>query len=374
MPREYFHVAFFYGKEDLMHQEFMELAIEEAKKGLNQTFTNPLVGAVLVKDNHVIAKGAHLKYGQNHAEKNAIEQCQSSEELINSTLYVTLEPCNHFGKQPPCSQLIIDSGIKKVVIGQLDPNPLVRGKGKAFLEKSGVEVIVGVAEEKVRQLNPFYNFFYQTQRPYIALKQAITLDGRIAMNQKRTAITGKAVWQKVHEERLAYQGILVGSQTVLTDDPELLAVGTPEFPPVRIVLDRRGRVLAQPRLKLFQGSEAPVWIFTEQPAQQPLPPHVEVICLPQVTIEQVIKELTKRKLQALYVEGGARIHDAFLASGYWDEVITYVAAKVMGGAGLSSFGSEREVEQLSELTDVKITQIGADLRISGRRQTSCLPD
>ncbi|EAG2306595.1 bifunctional diaminohydroxyphosphoribosylaminopyrimidine deaminase/5-amino-6-(5-phosphoribosylamino)uracil reductase RibD, partial [Listeria monocytogenes] len=246
-----------------MHNEYMRLAIAEAKKGRYQTFTNPLVGAVIVKEQRVIAKGAHLVYGQPHAERNAIEQCHSSEDLINSTLYVTLEPCNHQGKQPPCTQLIIDSGIKKVVVGQLDPNPIVAGQGKRFLENQGIDVLVGIEETEVRRLNPHYNFYHQHQRPYVALKQAITLDGRIAHDaQTRSAITGSAVWQKVHQERGDYQGILVGSQTVLTDDPTLLTTIETSFPPIRIVVDRRGRTLSQPQLALFADDSAPVWIFT----------------------------------------------------------------------------------------------------------------
>ncbi|MGL9814027.1 riboflavin biosynthesis protein RibD [Enterococcus sp. DIV0098] len=130
-----------------MHEKFMRLAIKEALKGKRKTFTNPLVGAVIVKDDQAIARGAHLTYGQPHAEKNAITLCETPEKLLNSTLYVTLEPCHHHGKQPPCTQAILESGIKRVVIGQLDPNPLVAGMGKQFLEDQGIEVIVGILEK-----------------------------------------------------------------------------------------------------------------------------------------------------------------------------------------------------------------------------------
>lgn len=358
-----------------MHNEYMRLAIAEANKGRYQTFTNPLVGAVIVKEQRVIAKGAHLVYGQPHAERNAIEQCHSSEDLINSTLYVTLEPCNHQGKQPPCTQLIIDSGIKKVVIGQLDPNPIVAGQGKRFLEEQGIDVLVGIEETAVRRLNPHYNFYHQHQRPYVALKQAITLDGRIAHDAlTRSAITGSAVWQNVHQERGDYQGILVGSQTVLTDDPTLLTTVETSFPPIRIVLDRRGRTLSQPHLALFVDDSAPVWIFTQQTTVSDLPAHVSVIQLEELTIVSLLKELAARQVQSLYVEGGAAIHDAFLASGLWQESITYVAPKFLGGNSLASFTSERTPKQLQQLTEVTVTAVGEDVCIRGRRPEECSQD
>ncbi|WP_430611629.1 bifunctional diaminohydroxyphosphoribosylaminopyrimidine deaminase/5-amino-6-(5-phosphoribosylamino)uracil reductase RibD [Enterococcus sp. DIV0876] len=358
-----------------MHNEYMRLAIAEAKKGRHHTFTNPLVGAVIVKDQRIIAKGAHLVYGQQHAERNAIAQCHSSEDLFNSTLYVTLEPCNHQGKQPPCTQLIIDSGIKKVVIGQLDPNPIVAGQGKRYLEEQGIEVMVGVEESAVRHLNAHYNFYHQHQLPYVALKQAITLDGRIAVDhQIRSTITGSAVWQKVHQERGDYQGILVGSQTVLTDDPTLLTTTKSPFPPIRMVVDRRGRVLSQTQLALFSDALAPVWIFTEQVSDRERPPHVTVITMDNLTIPNLLKEIATRQVQSIYVEGGAAIHDAFLASGLWQESITYLAPKFLGGNSLASFASPRTPINMQQLDHVTMEAVGADICIRGRRREACSQD
>ena len=209
-----------------MDNYYMSQAIAEAKKGFRQTYTNPLVGAVIVKDNHVIARGAHLQYGHEHAEKNAILHCQTPEELVDSTLYVTLEPCHHRGKQPPCTQAILAAGIKKVVVGQLDPNPLVAGKGLVFLKEEGIEVVTGVLEEEARGLNSHYNFYYENQRPYMVLKQAVSLDGKIAVLGKRTALTDTETNRFVHDERDDYQAILVGADTVLIDNPRLLGAGT----------------------------------------------------------------------------------------------------------------------------------------------------
>lgn len=358
-----------------MHDKFMKLAIEEAKKGKLNTFTNPLVGAVIVKNGHVIAKGAHLEYGQDHAERHAISRCNYPEELSNSTMYVTLEPCAHVGKQPPCAQLIVESGIKTVVIGQLDPNPLVQGKGMAYLKDNGVEVIYGIKENEVRKLNLNYNFFYEHQRPYIVLKQAMTIDGKITTNnQERMAITGSEVWNKVHEERGDYHGIVVGSQTVLTDNPTLLSTQKSKFPPLRIIIDRRGRTLNKD-LKLFKEDTSPVWIFTENTNSLSLPPHVEVIQRTSFSIKDVIKEITNRNVQSLYIEGGARIHDAFLENDLWDEIITYIAPKILGGNSLASFQSERGVNQSIELDFTDIRSIGEDLRIrSKRKEDICSQD
>ena len=174
-----------------MDTYFMNLALLEAKRGAKYTHTNPLVGAIIVKDNKIIARGSHLRYGCEHAEKNAISTCKTPEKLFNSTLYVTLEPCNHKGKQPPCTDSIIKMGISKVVVAQLDPNPIVSGKGIKYLQDNGIEVVTGILEREAYFLNYAYNLFHTEKRPYVALKQAISLDGKLAFTNERTQITGK---------------------------------------------------------------------------------------------------------------------------------------------------------------------------------------
>lgn len=270
-----------------MDNYYMSQAIAEAKKGFRQTYTNPLVGAVIVKDNHVIARGAHLQYGHEHAEKNAILHCQSPEELVDSTLYVTLEPCHHRGKQPPCTQTILAAGIKKVVVGQLDPNPLVAGKGLAFLKEEGIEVVTGVLEEEARGLNSHYNFYYENQRPYVVLKQAVSLDGKIAVLGKRTALTDAETNRFVHDERDDYQSILVGADTVLIDKPRLLGAGTSLYPIVRVILDEAGRVFERRDLQIFTDDSAPILIFSKHKVTD-LPSHVKVIDLPEFSIANIL--------------------------------------------------------------------------------------
>lgn len=351
-----------------MHETYMAQAIAEAKKGFRQTYTNPLVGAVIVKNNRVIARGAYLQYGHEHAEKNAILHCKVPEELLNSTLYVTLEPCHHRGKQPPCTQAILDAGIKKVVVGQLDPNPLVAGKGLAFLKSQGIEVIAGILEKEARVLNPHYNFYYEHQRPYVVLKQAVSLDGKIAVLGKRTALTDDETNRFVHDERDNYQAILVGADTVLIDNPRLLGAGTTLYPPVRVVLDEAGRIFDKRELQIFTDSSAPVFIFSNRKISD-LPSHVKVIDLPEFSIANILQALYEKKIQSVYVEGGAQVHDAFLESGLWDEMISYVTPKVIGGNGRAAISSSRQVDQTQDLAEFSVQTIGNNVRLSAKRRS-----
>lgn len=351
-----------------MDNYYMSQAIAEAKKGFRQTYTNPLVGAVIVKDNHVIARGAHLQYGHEHAEKNAILHCQTPEELVDSTLYVTLEPCHHRGKQPPCTQTILAAGIKKVVVGQLDPNPLVAGKGLAFLKEEGIEVVTGVLEEEARGLNSHYNFYYENQRPYVVLKQAVSLDGKIAVLGKRTALTDAETNRFVHDERDDYQSILVGADTVLIDKPRLLGAGTSLYPIVRVILDEAGRVFERRDLQIFTDDSAPILIFSKHKVTD-LPSHVKVIDLPEFSIANILRVLYDEKIQSVYVEGGAAVHDAFLNSGLWDEIISYVTPKLIGGNGKAAISSFRLVEEVLELQDFLCQKIGNTIRLSAKRRT-----
>ncbi|MGT2948717.1 bifunctional diaminohydroxyphosphoribosylaminopyrimidine deaminase/5-amino-6-(5-phosphoribosylamino)uracil reductase RibD [Streptococcus devriesei] len=357
-----------------MEEQFMALAIAKAKEGRRQTYTNPLVGAVIVKDNQVIAEGAHLKYGGYHAERQAIIACQNTEQLKGATLYVTLEPCHHQGKQPPCTESIVQAGITRVVIAQLDPNPLVAGKGRRFLEKQGIKVDVGLLKEKAEALNPYYNHFYRHGRPYIVLKSAMSLDGKIAFKGKRTALTGQKARELVHQERDDYQAILIGSETALLDNPSLLGTKSSLLPPIRVVLDRRGRLFSQRQLQLFTNDEAPVYLFSQR-SEEDLPAHVSVFCDPDWTVDKVVKKLAEEGIQSLYVEGGSRIHDAFYEAGLWDEYLLYLAPVLLGGNALGSMSSSRRSQRLTYLSDVSLEQVGEDWRISAKRKEDpCLQD
>ena len=356
-----------------MHEYFMKLALLEAKRGAKYTHTNPLVGAIIVKDNEIIARGSHLRYGCEHAEKNAISTCKTPEKLFNSTLYVTLEPCNHKGKQPPCTNSIIEMGISKVVVAQLDPNPIVSGKGIKYLQDNGIEVITGVLEKEAYNLNYAYNLFHTENRPYVVLKQATSLDGKLAFTNERTQITGKEVYDFVRNERDSYQAILVGAKTVLIDNPKLTGANTSLFPPKRIILDAEGSIFEHSNLNLFNNSSSEVIVFTRVKYDN-LPSHVTLITPKEFSIKEILSEIAKLGIQSVYVEGGPSIHDQFLASGYWDEVITYISPILLGGNNTSSFTSNRITNEKVQLHDNKITKLGEDIRISGRRVSQCLQD
>jgi riboflavin biosynthesis protein ribD len=356
-----------------MDTYFMNLALLEAKRGAKYTHTNPLVGAIIVKDNKIIARGSHLRYGCEHAEKNAISTCKTPEKLFNSTLYVTLEPCNHKGKQPPCTDSIIKMGISKVVVAQLDPNPIVSGKGIKYLQDNGIEVVTGILEREAYFLNYAYNLFHTEKRPYVALKQATSLDGKLAFTNERTQITGKEVYDFVRNERDNYQAILVGAKTVLIDNPTLLGSNTSLFPPKRIILDAEGSIFEQSNLNLFKDSSSEVIIFSKF-SHENLPSHVTIITPEEFSIKEILSEIAKLGIQSVYVEGGPCIHDQFLASGCWDEVITYISPILLGGNNTSSFTSNRITNEKIQLHDTNVTKLGNDIRISGRRVSQCLQD
>ncbi|WP_080875877.1 bifunctional diaminohydroxyphosphoribosylaminopyrimidine deaminase/5-amino-6-(5-phosphoribosylamino)uracil reductase RibD [Oceanobacillus timonensis] len=358
-----------------MDERYMEKAIELAKLGKGKTYTNPLVGAVIVKEDSLLATGYHPKYGDRHAEKMAIEKCETPEDIFDATLYVTLEPCNHTGKQPPCTEIIVNSGISKVVIAQLDPNPVVAGKGKAYLESQGIQVESGILQEKAEALNEHYNYFHSRQQPYIVLKQAISLDGKLSANPcQRTYLTGEETYKKVHEERQYYQAILIGSGTVLADNPTLLPETVTDFPPVRIILDRSGQTLDFGKYHIF-GEGAPVWVFTKTDSIANIPPHVRLISNQDWTIPKVVDYLRKEGIQSVYVEGGSKMHDAFLAENMFEEVITYIAPKLIGSNGVPAFASNRDVSATTPLVFQRVEAVGEDVRmVSRREEEACLQD
>lgn len=319
-------------------QYFMEMAIEQAKRAVD-TWQNPQVGAVVVKAGKVLATGYTQPFGGPHAERNALEKL-SPQQAHGATLYVTLEPCNHYGKQPPCTELIIKLGIKRVVVAETDPHTLVTGKGISNLRRHGIEVITGVSEEAAARVNPHYNFFFRHDRPWVTLKQAVSLDHQVSAGPgQRTAITNQAVFQRVHQERAGFQGIVIGSTTAIVDNPTLLPQPQPRFMPARIILDRRGQLANFPQLKLLNDGAALTWIFTANMALvhrfKDFP--VRVFFLPICSVKEVITELVQQGIQSIYVEGGPTIHYAFATAGLVEEVITYLAPQMLGAGGVAAF-------------------------------------
>ncbi|PLV57201.1 bifunctional diaminohydroxyphosphoribosylaminopyrimidine deaminase/5-amino-6-(5-phosphoribosylamino)uracil reductase RibD [Thermotoga sp. SG1] len=317
-----------------MYERFMKRAIELAKKGLGRVNPNPPVGAIVVKEGRIISEGFHPYFGGPHAERVAIENAKrKGEDLRGSTLVVTLEPCDHHGKTPPCTDLIIESGIKKVVIGMRDPNP-VSGSGIEKLKKHGIEVVEGVLEEEVKKLCEFFITYVTKNRPFIALKYASTLDGKIADAEGNSKWITQDLRHKVHEMRNVYSAVLVGARTVLKDDPRLTCRLKGGRNPTRVILDRRG-ILSGENYRVFENN-ARVIVFTEN-EEANYPAHVEKVpgdC----SVDGILKVLYEKGVDSVLVEGGSEVLGEFLE--YADVVFAFYSTKVFG-EGLDVFSGYR---------------------------------
>ena len=283
-----------------------------AANGLGRVRPNPLVGCVVVKDGRIISEGYHQEYGHNHAERNALLRLLPTTHYPLSTLYVNLEPCSHHGKTPPCADLIIEKGIKRVVCCNDDPNPLVAGNGFRKLEKAGIEVVRHVLEEEGRELNRRFFTFMEQQRPYVILKWAESADGYMAPS------TPGSYWLSTQEQnrlnhrwRTEEAAILVGSETYLKDSPTLTPRHYLGPAPQPVVLDRRGRVAFFSQSEQKESSNSPFGSDCNKK---------NCLVLHYQTIPEVLQELYERKLQSVIVEGGRKILDAFITSGLYDEV------------------------------------------------------
>lgn len=323
-------------------QEYMRLALQLAKKGRGYVAPNPMVGAVIVKDGRVIGEGWHQKYGEFHAERNALAACAESPE--GADMYVTLEPCCHYGKQPPCVEAILEAKIRRVFIGSADPNPLVAGKGVKILEDHGVEVIQDVLREECDRLNVVFFHYIRTGRPYVVMKYAMTMDGKIAAYTGASRwITGEEARQHVHEQRKWLTAIMVGVGTVLADDPMLNCRIEGGRDPIRIVCDSRLRTPVDAKLVQTAG-EVPTILAT---CCADVSRHrvyqdagCKIMVIPErdgrVDLETLMEYLGKEKIDSILLEGGASLNWSALHSGIVQRVQAYVASKLLGGSGARS--------------------------------------
>ena len=301
--------------------KYMSRCLQLAQYGNGHVAPNPMVGAVLVCDGAIIGEGYHHRYGEAHAEPNAIHSVKDPELLKRATLYVSLEPCSYYGKTPPCADLIVSSGIPRVVIGTLDPNPKVSGRGVEILRKAGIEVVVGVMEEECRELNKRFFIFQEQKRPYVLLKWAQTQDGFIDRKRSDSSetpllISNNITKQLTHKMRSENQAILVGANTVLLDNPSLTVRNWSGKSPVRIAIDRQGRI--PNNFNLMDGS-IPTLIFTEK--EQFNKPHVEFVKInfDADCLKTVLRNIYDRNIHSVLVEGGASILNSFIEAGLWDE-------------------------------------------------------
>lgn len=307
-----------------IHEKYISRCIELAKNGLGTTYPNPLVGSVIVHNGKIIGEGWHKKAGEAHAEVNAINSVKDKSLLSNATIYVSLEPCSHFGKTPPCSDLIIHHKIPNVVIGTIDPFAKVAGNGIKKLIESGANVAVGILEEECNELNKRFFTFHNKKRPYIILKWAETQDGYIAPktkeSQKPVWITNNYSRQLVHKWRTEEQGIISGTQTIIDDNPSLTARDWKGNQPVRIVLDKNNRI---PKESAIFDNSALTILITDA-----------AIDFSQNIANQICNYLYEKEIQSVIIEGGSQTLQTFIDAQLWDE------ARVFKGLTFFSDGTK----------------------------------
>ena len=359
-----------------MDEFYMRQALEIAKYAYGRTSPNPLVGAVVVKDDRIVGQGWHRQAGTEHAEVHALRQ--AGVLCKGATIYVTLEPCSHYGKTPPCADAIISAGITKVVIGMLDPNPLVAGRGVKKMQEAGIAVVVGVLTAEAQRLNEVFLKWIIDKKPFIVLKTAMTLDGKIS------TVTGHSRWitnstsrQRVHQLRDIYDGILVGVGTVLADDPELTTrlVGGGKNP-VRIIVDSLARTPLTAKVVNDKAARTIIAVTAqanEQKVAALKAAGVEVLVIPadennQVDLVQLTAKLGLKNICSILVEGGATINFSFINNKLVDKVYSFIAPKIIGGkealtpvagTGLSNLDNALLLENIS--TEI----LAGDILITG---------
>lgn len=316
----------------LLLEVYMHRCLQLAALGGGYVAPNPLVGAVIVANDRIIGEGYHRKYGQAHAEPNAIGNVTEKSLLSKSTLFVNLEPCSHYGKTPPCAELIVSSGIPRVVIGTLDPNPKVSGRGVKILQDAGVEVIVGILTNECNELNKRFFTFQRHKRPYILLKWAQTNDGfidriRINSNQQPLQISNRYSQQLTHKMRSENQAILVSTNTVVLDNPTLNVRFWSGKSPIRLTLDRTGRIPATHTI--FDGNY-PTVVFTHIEKKNTHNVQYKQLDFENKCIENLLNKLFEMQIHSVLVEGGAKLLSSFIEENYWDEAHVEVADMLVG--------------------------------------------
>jgi diaminohydroxyphosphoribosylaminopyrimidine deaminase/5-amino-6-(5-phosphoribosylamino)uracil reductase len=357
---------------DAADVRYMQQALELAEKGTGLVSPNPLVGCVIVKDGVVVGRGYHQRFGGPHAEVYALQE--AGVRARGAVLYVTLEPCCHTGKTPPCVEAVLQAEVARVVIALRDPNPLVAGGGLARLEGTGVAVTVGVCEAEARQLNEAFIKHITTRRPFVTLKSAITLDGKIATRSGASRwITGELAREAGHRLRHAADAIIVGIGTVLQDDPQL-TTRLPDRPgvnPLRVIVDSTLRLPLQARVTEVTADCRTLVATTQHAAAARLEAlrarGVEIVSLPayddgRVDLEALLRHLGERGIASLLVEGGAVLSAALLRHRLIDKVVFFVAPKIIGGDGVSAVGvcGVETMDQVISLQEMTGRRVGND--------------
>ena len=355
-------------------EQYMQQALDLAKTAMGHTSPNPMVGCVVVKNGKLVASGCHERYGEFHAERNALTRCK--EDLTGADLYVTLEPCCHQGKTPPCTDIIIERKIGRVFVGALDPNPKVDGGGIKILREHGIEVITGILEQECLALNEIFFHYITTGLPYVAMKYAMTLDGKIASaNGDSKWVTGEKAREHVHFLRKKYSAILAGIDTVLADDPLLNCRTEEGVDPIRVICDSHLRLPMDSQIVKTAGKIRTIAAYTdaEEGTKKKLESTgVELLQISEknghVDLEKLIRTLGEKKIDSILVEGGGNIHGSLLQTGLVNRVYAYIAPKLIGGKNaLSPVGGDG-IEKMKDavvLQNQEILHLGADYCIRG---------
>ena len=358
--------------------EYMRMALELAARGMGRTAPNPMVGAVIVKDGRVIGQGWHAKCGEPHAERNALASC--TESPAGADMYVTLEPCCHYGRQPPCTEAILAAGIARVFVGSDDPNPLVAGKGIQILRSRGVAVYTGVCRADCDALNQVFFHYIRTKRPYVVMKYAMTLDGKIATRTGLSRwITGEAARARVHQDRNRYTAILAGVGTVLADDPLLTCRMPGGRDPVRVICDSSLRTPLSSRI-VATARTVPTILATACTDEAAQAPYMAAGCrvwvLPRrdghVDLAALMERLGAASIDSVLLEGGGTLNWSMLQAGLVQKIQAYIAPKLFGGtAAPSPVGGAGVAEPAAavRLRQVTVTPLGEDFLLEGEVDT-----
>lgn len=364
------------------HEMYMKRALALAETAMGHTSPNPMVGCVVVKDGRVVAEGCHEKYGSFHAERNALTRCE--EDVSGASMYVTLEPCCHTGKTPPCTDIIIEKKIGRVYVGAMDPNPKVAGNGVKILREHGIKVETGILEEECLRLNEIFFHYISTGLPFVAMKYAMTLDGKIAsFTGDSKWVTGEKARQHVHVLRKKYSAIMAGVDTVIADDPMLNCRIEEGIDPVRIICDSHLRIPMESQI-VRSADRIPTIVACAEDVDETIRHRLETTGVEtiktegekQVSLPALFRKLGERKIDSVLAEGGGTLHGSLLSSGCVSRVYAYIAPKLIGGYGAKSPVEGKGMEKMAEakgLSDIEILSLGEDICVTGRMEArGCL--
>lgn len=364
-------------------QMYMQLALDLAMQGIGKVNPNPLVGAVIVKDGIIIGQGYHEQYGQLHAERNALASCKT---LPNgATMYVNLEPCCHYGQTPPCTDAIIENKIAKVVIGTLDPNYKMKGKGVQQLKNAGIEVVVGVLEEKSIAINQIFFHYITKQTPYVVMKYAMTMDGKIATTTGNSKwITGQLARENVQSDRNRYTAIMVGIGTILADNPMLTCRIKHGRNPIRILCDSTLRMPLECNI-VKTAKDIRTIIATTKTDTASHTPYLnkgcEILVVSEkgnhIDLNELVHKLGEKKIDSILLEGGSTLNFSALECKIVSKVQCYIALKLLGGDAAKTPVGGKGIEEVINAITLKnsiIKTIGEDIVIESEVHYTCLPE